>query len=522
MLSVSIGDLMKEKMIVICVLALLSIPPIFSSTLPLYRTLDYEDGAELPVWSVNDHWEYDMKISYSTPQASATIAMDANFRVVNISEENYTLNFHGDVTGSIEVAGIINGDFQNTIMNGEVYVRKSDLAMEKASIHMEGEIQRAFVTNSFYVDIELKQNVTPAVSPYDFPIEAGETWNVSKMTLWLRMKGEAQLAVPYQINYDFPVYITQHALSCSGIENVSSPAGLYTDGYHVLDNANHYQFWYSPSAHNVIKTDYENIRLWYNESLYWDINQWTALLKDTNYIPQNLPPYPPSNPYPEDNATNISTDVTLTWDCSDPDGDAITYDIYFGDSSPPPQVEKNISQNSYNPGKLQSNTTYYWRIVALDNHGHASYGEIWKFTTSSLQNHPPEKPSKPVGPTSGMVNQSYTYSSFTTDLDNDEIYYLFDWGDGNNSGWIGPYKSGEKCSASHIWKSMGNYIIRVKAKDVHGEESEWSDGLPISMPKVYGFTMPEWLKDMGEWIFHFVIQLFHEFLSFSPSFCFKI
>jgi hypothetical protein len=61
--------------------------------------------------------------------------------------------------------------------------------------------------------------------------------------------------------------------------------------------------------------------------------------------------------------------------------------------------------------------------------------------------------------------------------------YLFDWGDGNLSGWLGPYNSGEIAEASHIWKEEGDYQIRVKAKDDHGVQSEWSDPLPISMPK---------------------------------------
>jgi hypothetical protein len=48
---------------------------------------------------------------------------------------------------------------------------------------------------------------------------------------------------------------------------------------------------------------------------------------------------------------------------------------------------------------------------------------------------------------------------------------------------LGPYNSGEECNASGIWFEKGNYEIKVKAIDIHGAESEWSDPLAISMPK---------------------------------------
>ena len=63
------------------------------------------------------------------------------------------------------------------------------------------------------------------------------------------------------------------------------------------------------------------------------------------------------------------------------------------------------------------------------------------------------------------------------------MYYSFDWGDGNNSGWIGPVKSNEIIEVSHNWKNKDSYEIKVKAKDIHGKESKWSDPLSISIIK---------------------------------------
>ena len=70
----------------------------------------------------------------------------------------------------------------------------------------------------------------------------------------------------------------------------------------------------------------------------------------------------------------------------------------------------------------------------------------------------------------------------TTDGDNDPLFYFWDWGDGNVSGWLGPYASGQIASAQKSWSAKGNYSVKVKAKDTKGAESNWSDPLFVNMP----------------------------------------
>lgn len=112
-------------------------------------------------------------------------------------------------------------------------------------------------------------------------------------------------------------------------------------------------------------------------------------------------------------------------------------------------------------------------------------------------NNPPSKPTKPSGPTSGRVRTLYTYSSSTSDPEANQMYYWFDWGDGTDSGWVGPYNSGQTGSASHKWKIWKSYDIKVKSKDIYGVESEWSDPLSVTMPKnkpyFYNFSLLSWI-----------------------------
>jgi outer membrane protein assembly factor BamB len=96
-------------------------------------------------------------------------------------------------------------------------------------------------------------------------------------------------------------------------------------------------------------------------------------------------------------------------------------------------------------------------------------------------NTPPNAPAAPTGPFGGQKGVEYTFSAVTTDPDGDQVLYLFDWGDGTNSTWVGPYNSSVPGSASHAWASAGNFSVKAKAKDVNGAESDWSASHSISI-----------------------------------------
>jgi hypothetical protein len=105
------------------------------------------------------------------------------------------------------------------------------------------------------------------------------------------------------------------------------------------------------------------------------------------------------------------------------------------------------------------------------------------FITYGKKNSAPNKPIKPDGETLGGYGKSYSYRTISADADEDQLLYFWDWGDGETSGWIGPYNSGETCEESHKWMVKGSYLIKVKSKDKWGVESEWSDSLTIRMQK---------------------------------------
>ncbi|MFH1353524.1 MAG: SdrD B-like domain-containing protein, partial [bacterium] len=87
---------------------------------------------------------------------------------------------------------------------------------------------------------------------------------------------------------------------------------------------------------------------------------------------------------PLDGAVDISTGTALVWTGGDPDaGDTVTYALYFSSFSPPSfKIEQ--SSATYNPGGLNNNTTYYWKITAKDYYDVESPGPTWSFVTGGL------------------------------------------------------------------------------------------------------------------------------------------
>ena len=113
------------------------------------------------------------------------------------------------------------------------------------------------------------------------------------------------------------------------------------------------------------------------QEYYWLDYNWFI----EGIVKENQPPYLPTNPEPEDGASDVDIDIVLNWTGGDPDGNPVTYDVYFGTTSPPSKMISNHTEETYNLGTLNYSTTYYWKIVAWDVIGAQSEGPIWEFTT---------------------------------------------------------------------------------------------------------------------------------------------
>ena len=128
----------------------------------------------------------------------------------------------------------------------------------------------------------------------------------------------------------------------------------------------------------------------------------------------------------------------------------------------------------------------YNKVYEIDLNEELEKGESRTFLGTLFEpedNQPPNKPEAPTGNDSGIPGEDIEYRcKKTSDPDGDELTYLFDWGDGTDSGWL-PKSMGTTVKLSHNWTEEGNYEVKVKAMDIYGRESEWSDPLSVTMPR---------------------------------------
>jgi hypothetical protein len=237
-------------------------------------------------------------------------------------------------------------------------------------------------------------------------------------------------------------------------------------------------------THNVIHYYYE-----YNYDDVWEINldeefQFGFQTIDVLDVFNNNKPDKPNIPVGPNTCDEYSTH-DYSCQATDIDGDQLYYKWDFGDGT----VSNWIGPFNSGETCTQSHQwidagKYQVKVMVRDeNCGKSQWSDPLEIQVIDSDNNRPNKPLTPSGPTNGKPGEEYIYTTNTTDPDGDQLYYLWDWGDGTDSGWIGSYDSGEECSISNIWNSKGNYEIKVKAKDIDDVESEWSDPLSVSMPR---------------------------------------
>jgi len=116
---------------------------------------------------------------------------------------------------------------------------------------------------------------------------------------------------------------------------------------------------------------------------------WQVITTDANMVESDSPvwsfqvnsnPNTPALTAPANNATTVSSTAALTWTCTDPEADNLTFDVYFGTTATPGVVASGITALTYSP-TMTYNTTYYWQIVAHDPYGGVSKSAVNTFKT---------------------------------------------------------------------------------------------------------------------------------------------
>lgn len=99
----------------------------------------------------------------------------------------------------------------------------------------------------------------------------------------------------------------------------------------------------------------------------------------------NTPPSQPQPAYPTNGQQDVAPAGTLKWECTDQDGDALTYTVYLDTVSPPLGViGEQVAVDSLALPPIEHGTTYYWRVVAHDGLD-STRSQVFSFATASIE-----------------------------------------------------------------------------------------------------------------------------------------
>jgi hypothetical protein len=157
----------------------------------------------------------------------------------------------------------------------------------------------------------------------------------------------------------------------------------FGDDYEVVSNAAVGMPWgastYSPGTLDLEKTYYWRLDAFHGfETIKGDIWSFST-------------PGAVGSPLPSHNTANITQVLSLTWAPSD---SAASHQVYFGTDedavrnadtgSPEYKGSKNLGSESYEPGKLEWDTPYYWRVDEVVAGAATQKGMTWSFTTAKF------------------------------------------------------------------------------------------------------------------------------------------
>jgi hypothetical protein len=124
---------------------------------------------------------------------------------------------------------------------------------------------------------------------------------------------------------------------------------------------------------------------------YWRVDEFDAVGTYKGDVWSFSTPGAVGSPQPVSNATDVAMNATLSWTPAD---SAASHQLYFGTDkeavraagagSPEDKGSIALDAESYDPGLLEADTTYYWRVDELDSQGNTSKGPIWVFTTGEF------------------------------------------------------------------------------------------------------------------------------------------
>jgi hypothetical protein len=124
---------------------------------------------------------------------------------------------------------------------------------------------------------------------------------------------------------------------------------------------------------------------------YWRVDEFDGAGTYKGNVWSFTTPGAVGSPQPAYAATDVAMNATLSWAPAD---SAASHQLYMGTDAqavrnadtgaPEYKGSKSLGDESYDPGLLDADATYYWRVDEVDGQGNVAKGPLWIFTTGNF------------------------------------------------------------------------------------------------------------------------------------------
>jgi hypothetical protein len=192
-------------------------------------------------------------------------------------------------------------------------------------------------------------------------------------------------------NFTVPPFIAYNPLPTDGAESIDLNVQLsWTAGFrtklHTIYFGDDFED-VNNAAGGLLQADatYSPGTLELAKTYYWRIDEFDAVTTHKGDVWSFTAIGAVGSPYPANGAVDVTQTPLLTWT---PGIFCASHEVYFGtdESSLENKGSGNLGSESFDPGQLEWNTTYYWRIDEANNaHVDSPWkGNIWSFTTANF------------------------------------------------------------------------------------------------------------------------------------------
>lgn len=182
---------------------------------------------------------------------------------------------------------------------------------------------------------------------------------------------------------------------------------------------------------------------------------------------------------PKDGETNLPVNTSIEWTLDSKKN--FYFEVFLGTSTDVTLVAT-TTQNTYTLEGLEPETTYFWKVVAVDHRGKRFESQVWSFRTTTR----PDEPGSPQPPNGATdVATPLVLGWSCSDPDGDKLTYdIYIGPDGSMQLVESNWEKNEYTPAVEI-KLDTEYFWQVIAKDEKGAVREgpvWRFRTPVPPP----------------------------------------